>query len=211
MLQYRTVHKGTLELLKYLMELPELQSFFLVGGTALALRIGHRFSIDLDLFTQDEFSSEEMLQRIREHLSVCETEQSKNTLNLKIEFPENSKNKVKVDLIRYGYPLLKPVSVIDGIRILEIDDIIPMKLSALAARGSKKDFYDIYYLLKTYTLHDMLDLYDKKFRDSNKFHIIKSLTYFEDADRDPDPVTSENINWINIKKAIVTEVASANI
>jgi len=133
-------------------------------------------------------------------------EKSKNTLNLSIEFPKNSANNVKIDLIRYAYPLLKPVAEIDGIRLLEIEDIIPMKLSAVAARGSKKDFYDIYFLLKQYTLDEMFGFFDRKFDNMNKFHIIKSLTYFDDADKETDPKTTEKITWKKIKQAILREV-----
>ena len=206
MLQYGTVNKGTLGLLKELMTMPELKDFFLVGGTALALRLGHRFSIDLDLFTLEEFDSESLLTDIKAKFEVTEVEKSKNTLNLSIEFPKNSDNNVKIDLIRYAYPLLKPVAEIDGIRLLEIEDIIPMKLSAVAARGSKKDFYDIYFLLKGYTLEDMFGFFDRKFDNMNKFHIIKSLTYFDDADKETDPKTTEKITWKKIKQAILREV-----
>jgi predicted nucleotidyltransferase component of viral defense system len=206
MLQYGTVNKGTLGLLKELMAMPELKEFFLVGGTALALRLGHRFSIDLDLFTLNEFENESLLSDIKAKFSVTEVEKSKNTLNLSIEFPKNSGNNVKIDLIRYAYPLLKPVAEIDGIRLLEIEDIIPMKLSAVAARGSKKDFYDIYFLLKHYTLEEMFGFFDRKFDDMNKFHIIKSLAYFDDAEKETDPVTLQKITWKEIKQAILREV-----
>jgi len=207
MLQYGTVNKGTLELLKKLMELPELKDFFLVGGTALALRLGHRFSIDLDLFTLKDFNNEEILESLQNKFKVIESGKSKNTLNISIKYPENSNNEVKIDLIKYGYPLLKPVANVDGIRLLETEDIIPMKLSAAAGRGSKKDFYDIYFLLKKFTLADMLILFDKKFKQSNKFHVIKSLTYFDDANIEPDPVTTVKISWKEIKRAILKEVS----
>ncbi len=206
MLQYGTVNQGTLGLLTELMAMPELKDFFLVGGTALALRLGHRFSIDLDFFTLNEFDSESLLADIKKRFTVTEVEKSKNTLNLSIEFPENSGSKVKIDLIRYAYPLIKPVAEIDGIRLLEIEDIIPMKLSAVAARGSKKDFYDIYFLLKHYTLEEMFEFFDQKFENMNKFHIIKSLTYFEDAETETDPVTINKITWKEVKHAILREV-----
>jgi predicted nucleotidyltransferase component of viral defense system len=87
-----------------------------------------------------------------------------------------------------------------------IEDIIPMKLSAVAARGSKKDFYDIYFLLKHYTLEEMFGFFDRKFDDMNKFHIIKSLTYFDDAEKETDPVTLQKITWKEIKQAILREI-----
>ncbi|MBU4487324.1 MAG: nucleotidyl transferase AbiEii/AbiGii toxin family protein [Candidatus Delongbacteria bacterium] len=207
MLQYGTVNKSTLGLLKELMLVPELKDFFLVGGTALALRLGHRFSIDLDLFTLNNFNNEDILALLTENFKIIESGKSKNTLNLSIEYPKDSGNNVKIDLIKFGYPLLKPIADIEGIRLLELEDIIPMKISAVAGRGSKKDFYDIYYLLKSYTFEDMFRLFDNKFKNANKFHVIKSLTYFTDADNEPDPVTTKKISWKSIKAAILLEIA----
>jgi len=88
----------------------------------------------------------------------------------------------------------------------KLEDIIPMKLSAVAARGSKKDFYDIYFLLKNYTLEEMFGFFDQKFENINKFHIIKSLTYFDDAETETDPVTITKVTWKEIKHAILREV-----
>ena len=206
MLQYGIVNKSTLELLKELMTMPELKDFFLVGGTALALRLGHSISIYHALFTMNAFNPESLLTGIKAKFAVTEVEESKNTLNLSIEFPKNSGNNVKIDLIRYAYPLIKPVAEIDGIRLLETEDIIPMKLSAVAARGSKKDFYDIYFLLKHYTLDEMFGFFDRKYDNMNKFHIIKSLTYFDDAENETDPVTMKKITWEEVKRAILLEV-----
>jgi len=196
-----------LGLLKELMIIPVLHEFFLVGGTALALRMGHRISVDLDLFTLNEFEPESLLPDLSAEFNVIESYAGKNTLNLGVEYPNNSGNIVKIDLIRYAYPLLKPVAVIEGIRMLETDDIIPMKLSAVAGRGSKKDFYDIYFLLRSYSLNEMLSLFEKKYINSNKFQVVKSLVYFDDAELEPDPQTIEKISWKEVKKLIQQEVS----
>lgn len=203
MLQYRTVNPTTLELLKKLMEIDELQNFFLVGGTALALQLGHRISIDIDLFTEMNFDTNKIFEKLNSIFKISDKSEGKNTLNINIIFPDNTENFIKVDLIKYPYPLLNPIIELDNIRLLSIEDIIPMKLSAVAGRGSKKDFYDIYYLLQKYTFSQMFELFELKFVNSNKFHILKSLTYFEDADIEPNPNTFEKLDWKKIKQTII--------
>ncbi len=205
MLQHRAVYPETLELLKKLMKISELQDFFLVGGTALALQIGHRISVDIDLFTQNDFSTAKLFGTLNSKFQLTHKTEDINTLNINI-VADKAENKVKVDFIKYAYPLLNPIIETEGIRMLSIEDIIPMKLSAISGRGSKKDFYDIYYLLGQYSLKQMFDLFEQKFVNTNKFHVIKSLTYFEDAEIEPNPITIEKTNWVKIKKAITTHV-----
>ena len=206
MLQYRTVYPTTLELLKKLMKLEELKDFFLVGGTALALQLEHRISVDLDLFTQKDFDTKKMFAKLNRLFEIRDLTEETNTLNFNIVFPDKSENVIKIDLIKYSYPLIKPITEVDTFRLLSIEDIIPMKLSAIAGRGSKKDFYDIYYLLTDFNFEQMFDLFEKKFPNTNKFHIIKSLTYFEDADLEPNPQTIENANWSDIKNEIIKQI-----
>ncbi len=178
MLQYRTVNKKTLELLKKLMLIDELKKFFLVGGTALALQLGHRISVDIDLFTQNNFCTKKLFIKLNSIFEIFDLNEENNTLNFNIIFPKNSNNIVKIDLIKYSYPLINPVLEIEKIRLLSIEDIIPMKLSAIAGRGSKKDFYDIFCLLKFCSIDKMFFFFKKKFPNTNEFHILKSLTYF---------------------------------
>ena len=144
MLKYETVYPGTLELLKKLMAHPALENFYLVGGTALSLHLGHRISVDLDLFTNSEFDTQDLVQQLENEISIEKViGEAKNTLNLVID-------NVEVDILRHNYPLIEPVSIIDDIRLLSDKDIAAMKLSAIARRGSKKDFYDVYFLLQKY-------------------------------------------------------------
>jgi len=195
MLQYRALYPATLELLKKLMALPELQDFFLVGGTALALQMGHRISLDIDLFTQQDFDARKLILKLDNQFSISDLTEESNTLNFNITYPEKSNEIVKIDLIKYPYPLIKPILNVENIRLLSVEDIIPMKLSAIAGRGSKKDFYDIFYFLKTYSFDRMFKLFEKKFPNTNKFHVIKSLTYFDDAEIEPNPQTIEKTIW----------------
>ncbi len=87
-----------------------------------------------------------------------------------------------------------------------MEDLIPMKLSAITNRGSKKDFYDLFFLLKEYELAEMLNMFTRKFPETNIFQVLKSLTYFEDAEGEPDPVTFEASSWNQVKQQIITSV-----
>lgn len=187
------------------MQLSELQDFFLVGGTALALQLGHRISVDIDLFAQKDFDTNELFDKLNSKFVITDKSEETNTLNFNVLFPEQTDNLVKVDLIKYRYPLIQPIIESDGIRLLSIEDIIPMKLSAVAGRGSKKDFYDIFYLLQKYSLAQMFGFFEQKFKNTNTFHVLKSLTYFEDAEIEPNPITIEEANWDEVKKKIVYE------
>jgi predicted nucleotidyltransferase component of viral defense system len=202
MLQYRAVDPATVELLKNLMKVNELQDFVLVGGTALALQIGHRVSVDIDLFTQQDFDPGKVFEILNYHFNCTDSSVDVNTLNINISMSETLQHSVKVDFLKYGYPYLNPVRFMDGIRLLSVEDIIPMKLSAIAGRGSKKDFYDIYYLLQSFSLQQMIELFEQKFVNANTFHILKSLTYFDDAEMEPDPKTIETSDWNLIKETI---------
>ena len=182
-----------------------LSNFFLVGGTALSLQIGHRISVDLDLFTQQDFDTKKTLNILNTIFEIQNYTENTDTLNFNIKFPEKSDNIIKIDLIKYSYPLINPIIYVDDIRLLSVQDIIPMKLSAIAGRGSKKDFYDIYYLLKNYTFMQMFGYFEKKFPNANKFHVLKSLEYFADAELEPDPKTLEKSDWKKIKQTIIKE------
>jgi hypothetical protein len=196
MLQTGTVEPGTLELLKRLMLLPELDSFFLVGGTALALQLGHRKSIDLDLFTSQPFN----------HAALLDTLSSEFTISIELEEPNmiiTSIEGIKVDFVKMGYANLFPTLTVEGVRMLTLQDIAPMKLKAIAQRGSKKDFFDICFLLQHLPLQTMLDLFQQKFRLHEIFHIIKSLTYFEDAEQSANPVVfDKSVSWQKVKAVI---------
>lgn len=201
MLQTRTIDPGTLGLLKRLMSLNDLRQFYLVGGTSLALQMGHRVSIDLDLFTVEPFDKSELLELLNAHFEEVTLEsEGTNILITNIE-------QVKVDFVKMGYPVLFPPVGMDGIRMLDIRDIAPMKLKAIAQRGSKKDFYDIYFLLDRLPLPEILRLFSEKFKQYEVFHIIKSLTYFEDAEQYADPkVFDEAVTWKKVKSKVLKAV-----
>lgn len=113
---------------------------------------------------------------------------------------------IKVDCVNYPYVWLEESVVLDGVRLASIIDIAAMKISAIINRGTKKDFIDLYFLLKKLTLNEILDLYEKKYSDGSKFIAIKSLTFFEDAESDPMPFMFNDVTWEDVKAYIIKEV-----
>jgi predicted nucleotidyltransferase component of viral defense system len=196
MLQTRTIEPFTLGLLKSLMAQPLLEPFYLVGGTALALQMGHRFSVDLDLFTHLPYDKEVLFDNLRDEF------------NMTIEFSNNVItigyiNEVKIDLVNVRYTPQYPMHTIEGVRMLDIRDIAAMKLNAIAQRGNKKDFYDMYFLFKSIPLAEMLPAFEEKFKTQNTYQVLKSLTYFADADEFSDPIVfDKKLTWEKIKRAI---------
>lgn len=201
MLYLSTVDTSTLELLKKLLDFDDFAGLSLVGGTALALHIGHRKSIDLDLFGDIDFAGINTAEIFANFDNVITLKKSKNINIFSI-------NDVKVDFVNYSYPWLQQYMLIDGIRLAQTEDIAAMKLAAITGRGSKKDFIDIFFLLQKYSLREMLNLYNKKYFDGSEYLVIKSLTYFDDADKDNGLEMLIDISWERVKKRILDEVGS---
>lgn len=201
MLQYRTVAEKTVGLLNQLMRTPELSSFALAGSTSLALQLGHRESYDLDLFSQSDFSTEEMFLFLEEKFGAKLVSKSRHILISMIE-------DVKVDCVYHPCKFKNPLVEADGIRLVNIEDVAAMKVSAIAGRGRKRDFYDLYFLLQKFKLPDLLDWYSEKYGETSVFHALRSLSYFDDAEADANPVLFENLDWKKVKKQISHAVAA---
>lgn len=199
MLHLETIEPKTLELLRRLQSLSIFEHSRLVGGTALALQLGHRKSIDLDMFGSIEATSEEIQDACR---NAGELEISKTSKNINIYWLDG----IKVDCVNYPYEWLEECKVLDGLRLASVNDIAAMKISAIINRGTKKDFIDLHFLLKEMSLNQILDLYDKKYPDGSRFIAIKSLTYFEDAESDPMPYMFNGVTWDDVKGSIISEV-----
>ena len=196
MLQTKTVTRETLELLENLMQLPEIEQFVLVGGTNLALRFGHRLSIDLDLFTDLKFQPEELYYKLSQKFSTIElASQSETMLFMYI-------NDIKVDVVLLPYPLIRPVDNFNRIRLASVPDIVAMKLSAVARRGVKKDFWDLAELLDVHPMNEMIDFYKEKYATHDIFHLLRALVYFDDAELQKDPDPLKKMTWKQVKKKI---------
>ena len=171
-----------------------------MGGTALALQLGHRKSVDLDLFGAIDAGSEELLDALSDAHSLTVVKESRN-INIYLI------DGIKVDIVNYKYEWIdKPVEE-EAIILAGIKDIAAMKIAAVVGRGTKKDFIDLYFLLRQYSLKEILQLYLQKYPDGSLFIAMKSLTYFEDAETEPMPFMFENVNWEDVKARIRQEVA----
>lgn len=174
MLQKQAVEANTLELLKRLMKEEVLQPFFLVGGTSLALQIGHRTSVDIDLFTLDSFDVDYFSTYLQHYYSFQADFFQKNTL-------KGFSGNIKIDLITHAYRLVEPLIKEENIRMAGVRDIAAMKLNAIVGNGSRiKDFVDIAFLSSRLSLDQMLKAYEYKYEAENSIIVLKSLTYFND-------------------------------
>ena len=201
MLQYQTIYPATLQLLKDLQSLESLKECRLVGGTALALQLGHRRSVDLDFFGIVPQTPDELQDLLRENHDVTIVKESKNIHIYLIDG-------VKVDIVNYKYDWIDTPIEEDGIRLADVKDIAAMKVAAIIGRGTKKDFIDLYFLLKQYSLKELLELYLQKYPDGSLFIAIKSLSYFEDAEADPMPVMFEEVSWPDVKALIGESIST---
>jgi hypothetical protein len=197
MLQKETISESTLELLKTLMQDQLLKDFFLVGGTALALQIGHRISIDLDLFSTDGFDENTMLTELENKYKFQLDYQAKNTLKGEIEG-------IKVDLITHSYPLVKPLIQTEGVRMAAPEDISAMKLNAIVGNGTRlKDFIDIAYLSSSLSLADMITAYEEKYQSRNPTMVIKALDYQNDINfKEKIEMIHGGYHWKHIKRRL---------
>jgi predicted nucleotidyltransferase component of viral defense system len=191
------IHPETFNLIQELQSLDFLKGFYLVGGTALALKLGHRNSIDIDLFTQHEFEDDELLENLLEKFDLKLIFNRRNTIICSI-------NEVKTDFIRHKYPLINNPITEEGITYLSLEDICAMKLHAIQNSGKRlKDFIDIYYLLEHFSLNQMLEFYEIKYKHSNKLIALRAINYFEDIDpRIDPPILKKPISIAKVKKRI---------
>lgn len=199
MLHKETVDESTLELLIKLQQKEYLKGFYLVGGTALALKIGHRKSIDIDLFSNFSFDAVQMLENISSDFPFKLFFSANNTL-------KGSIDRVQLDILAHRYPLVCDPLIIENISILSVEDIVAMKLNAISVSGQRvKDFIDIYYLLEEYSIAEMLGFFKKKYSQYNEVNVLKSLTWFDDVNLSEWPVLLINpkLKWGSIKKRIM--------
>lgn len=199
MLYYQTIDTQTLELLKSIQEVSIFSEMRLVGGTSLALQIGHRKSIDIDLFGTLKSDDLEISKELDKIGNVTRLKKSEN-INIYLI------NGIKVDIVNYHYKWLNEPFIFDELILAHKKDIAAMKLSAIIGRGTKKYFIDIFFLLQEYSLKQMLDFYSDKYHDGSVFIVLKSLTYFNDADENEEPIMLKNVNWIDIKDFILKKV-----
>lgn len=176
----------------------------LVGGTSLALQYGHRRSIDLDFFGENTKDVDELTDALQKQIGQVVV--GGHSRSIKTYFL----NGVKVDIVNYNYAWIDAPVLDNGLRLASPKDIAAMKVNAVIGRGTKKDFIDIYYLLKHFSFSDLIQLYLQKYPDGSEYRALLSMAYFEDADPQPMPYMFENMEWETIKKRIRQEVKIYN-
>jgi len=172
-----------------------LKKFYLAGGTACAIQLGHRISVDLDFFQEAQFHADELSQQLfREGITLETEELSPGTLKGKLAG-------TAVSFFHYPYPLLSTPTVWEGIQLASLIDIGLMKITAIASRGAKKDFVDLYYILQHLGPQNVFSRFSEKYpiERLDPYHYLRSLTYFEDAETDPDPYMLVPWNWTATK------------
>lgn len=199
MLHLETVESATLDLLRKLQESTLLKDCRLVGGTALALQIGHRKSVDLDFFGRIEAAPEELEDELRK---FGDLQVRKNSGNIHL-FVLNG---IHIDVVNFPFPWQKDLVMADGLRLAHVEDIAAMKITAVIGRGTKKDFVDIATLLETYSLKQILSFYEAKYPNASSFMALKSLSYFEDAEPQPMPYMFSSLSWNETKNRVLNAI-----
>jgi len=197
-----TLIKGAKENLALLGGSGILRDAYLAGGTAAALQLGHRISVDFDFFTPKEFVPTVFSAELSKLGSFDEEQADKGTVLGKFEG-------IQFSLFVYKYPLIFPPLKYFSLNIADIRDIAAMKIDAVATRGAKRDFIDLYFIGKSsYALTELLAFYNEKYGKlgSNLIHIQKSLVFFDDAEPDEMPRMLKKVEWEEVKQYFENEV-----
>ena len=155
----------------------------------------NRVSFDLDFFGNYSKEISTIIEILNKRFNVHIVKQSANIIILSI-------NDIKIDFVNYSYPLIHNLIHENDVRLLNIKDIAAMKLNAICGRGKKRDFIDLYFLLKSFSLKEMIPFYNNKFTDGSEAMVLRSLSYFKDADEEEDIILFTKEKWDKIKENI---------
>lgn len=202
-LHYNTVSLLLRDVLSQLMAQPEFTPFCLVGGTSLSLQLGHRISIDIDLFTDAPYGSLDfhaIQSKLRSMFPYCQGDCGDIVgMGASYIIGNSAFDSIKLDLF-YTDPFIRPIKAIDNIRIASIEDIIAMKLDVIGRKGRKKDFWDLHELHDKYAIAEMLTLYAERYPyNHTREELLLGLTNFSLADTDPEPNCLRSKAWPLIK------------
>jgi hypothetical protein len=174
-----------------------LKDYYLAGGTAVALHLGHRISHDLDFFCSKSFDGRILQEKLS---SLGKFEEDIVTKNNTI----GSFNGTKISFMHFDSEISETPQKFEGVNVAPIKDLAAMKISAISQRGAKRDFIDLFYIMKNQNMNlaDVMAHFTEKFKSSNPnlIHFLKSLTYFEDADKQNSPAMKTPVNWDEVKK-----------
>ena len=198
-----TLNEAAFRILKKVAQLPSIPDFYLAGGSATALYLGHRVSVDLDFFTENKsYESEPLIQSIQSVGNLKIQQQSRGTL---VGLLDN----VQISFFTYPYALLEVPDNLEGIRIASLLDISLMKVIAISQRGKMRDFIDLYFIChEKFTLIDLLSYIPRKYPTVRypSYHLLRSLGYFTDAEEDVPPRPLIEWDWNEIKEFFRSEV-----
>lgn len=191
--------KSALALLK---DNAEVGKFYLAGGTALALHLGHRYSEDFDFFTAQSFEAETLFRNLQRLGSCQEVSQSPGTLFVQFET-------IKCSFIFYQYALLDPPVISPwGFGIVSIREIGAMKIMAIGGRGKRRDFIDLYFIARDLGLEKVWQDFTAKYAGTGyePYHFMSALTYFADAELDSMPQMISKVDWKEVRRFFENEI-----
>jgi hypothetical protein len=199
----RVLPRGSRELLATLGSLrrPELEDWTLAGGTGLALQMSHRISEDFDFFRTDGFSANRLHEILRQAGDVETLQEDDRTLTVIV-------STIKVSFFSVPDEFLFPGQAYHFFQVADPRDIALMKLAAISGRGSRKDFIDLHTILRGgLSLEQCFEWLPLKYGEGrvNTYHVLKSLSYFEDAEREPMPQMLEPFDWAECRNFFVRE------
>ena len=203
-LHYETVTPLLRKVLNDIMANPIFEPFYLVGGTSLSLLLGHRISVDIDLFTNApygslDFSVYEKFFQGNYPYYYCTDKTDLVGFGRSYYVGESEDESIKVDLY-YHDEIIDPCDIIDNIRIASLDDVVSMKVDVISRGGRKKDFWDLHELLNTYAIPQMLELHQLRHEYTHdREQIIANFTDFTSADKDIDPICLKGKEWELVK------------
>ena len=181
----------------------EKYGFYLAGGTALAIQIRHRTSLDFDFYTEKKFDVRELREEFGSRFKkIQEIYIAEDTLVLAV-------NDINISFFKYPYSLIRPAKRLESISVASIEDISAMKIIAISQRGKRRDFIDIYFLMKNFGLKKILEFTREKYPMFNIYVGLQGLVYFKDADEDLEKNRFrllKNIDWEELKEYIIKEV-----
>ena len=208
-LKYNTIKPQLRNILSWLMAEEIFDPFRLVGGTALSLQLGHRESVDIDLFTETpygEINFDAIDRYLKDNFEYFDSPDVPVAMGKSYFIGSSAEDSIKLDLF-YTDPFIRPFLKIDDIRLATLDDITAMKIDVVSRGARKKDFWDLHELLESYSIPEMIQLHEERYpysHDSNE--IFRNFTNFKTADDDFEPICLKGKYWELIKLDFVEAI-----
>lgn len=196
-LHWNTVNPALRAVLNNFSKSPIAREFYLAGGTALALQLGHRISVDLDFFSQTQSDVPALTEPLRRALIDYAPVLADTSWGNLVFLADN----VRVGFYGYGYDLVRPLIKTEGVSLASIEDIGLMKMDALLARASRKDFHDLYAICQRISLRELFDMAPSKYPHVRDFEaqVTRHMVYFDRAEQETPTPLLEVVEWETVK------------